>query len=401
MDALDEVTSQTIRKRRVTVLIRHYLPGFKSGGPLRSITNLVEQLSDQLEFSIITSDRDLLDKKPYPELKVGGWNSVGKSSVFYLTPLQIGLWRILSAIKQSSPDVIYLNSFFDPFFSILPLFAARLGMFRHIQIILAPRGEISPGALGIKAFKKRLYLALFKLLGMDRMVTWHFSTELEKEEFERIFGAGLKSQVAQNLTTPIKDQVIEVPKDSVEDSTRALRVVFLSRISVKKNLNLAIEVLKAVKSRVEFCIYGPVEDQSYWRECQNQWAALPPNVTVSYRGALVPSEVVERLGEHDLFLFPTRGENFGHVIIESLMAGVPVLTSDTVPWQELEERGAGWTVPLSELGRYSQIIDLHAAVGPLQRQQAARQARAYASEIIASSKKAIEANKQLFLAANQ
>ena len=42
----------------ILVFLGNYLPGFKSGGPLRTIVNLVDNLSDEFEFLIITSDRD-------------------------------------------------------------------------------------------------------------------------------------------------------------------------------------------------------------------------------------------------------------------------------------------------------------------------------------------------------
>ena len=48
---------------------------------------------------------------------------------------------------------------------------------------------------------------------------------------------------------------------------------------------------------------------------------------------------------HDLFVFPTLGENFGHVIYESLMCGTPVLVSDNTPWLP-DKKGALTVLPL-------------------------------------------------------
>jgi glycosyltransferase involved in cell wall biosynthesis len=51
---------------------------------------------------------------------------------------------------------------------------------------------------------------------------------------------------------------------------------------------------------------------------------------------------------YDLFFLPTRGENYGHVILESFLAGTPALIADTTPWRNLEEAGIGWDLALDD-----------------------------------------------------
>ncbi len=46
-------------KIKIFVCLDHYLPGNKSGGPVVSIVNMVETISDQFQFYILTRDRDL------------------------------------------------------------------------------------------------------------------------------------------------------------------------------------------------------------------------------------------------------------------------------------------------------------------------------------------------------
>ena len=48
-------------------------------------------------------------------------------------------------------------------------------------------------------------------------------------------------------------------------------------------------------------------------------------MAVSYLGAVLPENVQGILSKYDLFVLPTRGENYGHVILESLATGTPVL----------------------------------------------------------------------------
>jgi glycosyltransferase involved in cell wall biosynthesis len=47
----------------------------------------------------------------------------------------------------------------------------------------------------------------------------------------------------------------------------------------------------------------------------------------------MPDDVPGTFAQYDLFAFPSRGENFGHVVLESLSVGTPVLVSDRTPWK--------------------------------------------------------------------
>jgi glycosyltransferase involved in cell wall biosynthesis len=125
--------------------------------------------------------------------------------------------------------------------------------------------------------------------------------------------------------------------------------VFISRISPKKNLLFALRMLQSVLGDISFDIYGPIEDARYWNRCEKAIGTLPPNVRVKYMGMVEHEKVGEVFAEHDLFLFPTLGENYGHVICEALSAGCPVLISDQTPWRHLQEEGAGWDIPLAEM----------------------------------------------------
>ena len=54
----------------------------------------------------------------------------------------------------------------------------------------------------------------------------------------------------------------------------------------------------------------------------------------------------EKIAEYasaDLFVLPTKGENFGMVVAEALAAGTPVVCTSAAPWADLSRFGAGWT----------------------------------------------------------
>ena len=51
--------------------------------------------------------------------------------------------------------------------------------------------------------------------------------------------------------------------------------------------------------------------------------------------------------ESSLFVLPTHSENFGMVIAEAMSCGVPVITTNGTPWQELNDHNLGWCIDLS------------------------------------------------------
>ena len=134
------------------------------------------------------------------------------------------------------------------------------------------------------------------------------------------------------------------------------RIVFVGRVVPMKNLGFALAILAEVKGEVEFNIFGPLEDRVYWERCRGMLADLPPSVSVRYGGELHPDAVPAILAEHHLLFLPTLGENFGHVISESLAAGCPVLISDRTPWRHLEQAGGGWDLPLEDAEAFRQAL---------------------------------------------
>lgn len=80
-------------------------------------------------------------------------------------------------------------------------------------MVIAPRGEFSPGALGLKSLKKRVYLLVAKALGLYRGVVWQASSEHEEADILQLFGRGVPIVVAPNLP-PVIHSADELPPKS-------------------------------------------------------------------------------------------------------------------------------------------------------------------------------------------
>ncbi|MFC4726497.1 hypothetical protein AB6B38_03225 [Glycocaulis abyssi] len=270
---------------RPTVLtfVRHYLPGYKAGGPIRSIANLVEALGDEFDFRIVTSDRDSIDTKPYPGLPAPStWIPRGKAHVLYLPPSKRDFLSIAQILRTTPHNALYLNSFFDPVFTTLPLLARRLRVAPEKRCILAPRGEFSAGALKLKAKKKAAFMALVRPIGLHNKVVWQASTESERTD---ILCALKLSEIDVHVAMDIPlTETAPSTKLETRSTGDPIRLCFLSRISPMKNLDFAISVLAQTKCKVIFDIYGSINDNSYWIRCKNLMGNLPNNITCRYKG---------------------------------------------------------------------------------------------------------------------
>ena len=298
-------------------------------------------------------------------------------------------------LRETPHDVLYLNSFFSPRTTGLPLFARWLRLCPTRPVVIAPRGEFSKGALVLKAIKKRLYIKAMRLLGIYRGLTWQASSSDELEDIRREIGVTEGSVViAPNLVAKSKSTNQDV---WVEDKMRQpgpLRIVFLSRISPKKNLDYLLRVLRQVTASAELNIWGPAEDLAYWHECQKLMEEMPVNIRVNYHGAVTPDCVPKIFRAHDVFVFPTHGENFGHVIIEALGAGTAVIVSDQTPWKP-DDEGACQIIPLSNMNGYVAVIQQWASFSDAQLATRRQAALAYTTRH-STNADILKANRDLF-----
>lgn len=360
----------TNEKKDILIITGRYLPGYKDGGPVRSIKNLVDYLGEKYNFKILTCDRDHGDTEPYPNIRVNDWNCVGNAEVYYVAPG--GFTRKVIINLSNKSDLVYVCGCFNDY-SINTLIANRLGKIK-VPVVVAAMGLFSPMEFRLKYKKKKLFTTVFNILGMFRQIYWSATSEMEITEIcQQVWAKKEQFFIAEDLPRRVNETPIIKQKEA-----GSLDVVWISRIAPKKNLKAAIEILKNVKANINFTIYGPVHVQEYWDECKVELAKLPDNIRWQYKGTVDSEEVVERLKEHHVFLFPTLGENYGHVIQEALSAGCPCILSNQTPWQDLEEYGVGYIISLANLSEYSCRIEEYAEMSFDEFSQLVSKAQAYA-----------------------
>ena len=330
-------------KPKILILTDWFVPGYKAGGPIQSLNNMVESLQHEIDFHVLTGDRDLLESVPYSGVEFDQWMKVDSHSRMYTTAKSRQA-LILEALKNDTYQGVYLNSFFSIDFSIKPLLALRR-MNRLNKVILAPRGMLGAGALKIKGLKKGLFIWLFNRLNIGSSIRIHSTDKSESSDILKAIGKVAIREIS-NLPAQIKPHR-KTAKSPIP------KFLFASRVSPKKNLKLAMEHLNASGEMLELNVFGQEDDVEYTRMCRSY---LMPNTTLEFHGAVPPKSLKSAYLNHDFFILPTMNENFGHANIEALAYGLPVIISDQCPWGDVESFGAGWVIPLKDTERWKECI---------------------------------------------
>jgi glycosyltransferase involved in cell wall biosynthesis len=334
-------------KIKVLVFIDWFLPGYKAGGPTRSLANMIDFLHDEIDFYVVTRSTDYLQTESYKNIEVNKWTKNFNANIYYISPDKLSYSTIKQLIKNTDCDVLYINGVYSFYFSILPVLFSK-GKKR----LVAARGMLAKTAIEIKSTKKSLFLQFAKFWGWYKNVFFHATNSNELQDIKNIFSDN-EILIAPNFPKKISFKNFDQkPKQPGE-----LRLFSLARIAPEKNLLFALQTLQNCKQTISFDIFGSVYNQEYWQQCLNIIKNLPANIKVNYKNEIEPEKVNEVISNYHFLYLPTLGENFGHSIFESFTAGVPVIISDKTPWRNLEVRKCGFDLPLESESKFTELID--------------------------------------------
>ena len=329
-------------KPTVLVFIDWYLPGYKAGGPIRSVANLVDHLRDRIDFHIVTTDTDYTERTPYADVTPDRWTTLpGGEKVWYASRagISVKVWKEL--LGREDWHTVYINGMYSRWFSIEPLRLLRGSKQRRV---VAVRGMLASGMMKHGALKKRVFLAAMRLLGAYRGVEFQATNAEEVQDVRKLISADAPVHLVPNLG---RRSVAAAPPSRAKKPGE-LKLLSVARVAVEKNTLFAIQCLHDLRGDITFDLFGPIYDQGYWAQCQPTIAALPANVRVNYKGVIPSEQVPELFGNYHALFMPSQGENFGHTMAEALATGLPLLISDRTPWRGLEAARAGWDLSLED-----------------------------------------------------
>lgn len=320
-------------KRQILISYDYFLPAYKAGGPIQSLSTMVKALDNDFAFSVFCSNTDLDGSKLM--VQQDKWIEYDHLHVFYASEQFLNPVNIVKFLKEKKPSALFINGIYSWYFNIIPLF-----FIKGTRKIVSVRGMLHPGALSQKPFKKKVYLLFWKFLKIHHNCEFHATTLEEKQFIEKVFGKRVKIWVAGNFPKVLNYQV---PPAKQEGS---LILISIALISPMKNYLLVLQGLKKCTHNIDYLIYGPVKEAGYWKECELLIKEMPANINVVYKGEILPDKIPEALDEAHVFILPSKSENFGHALYEAMTAGKAVITSHFTPWNKLKENSAGINVSI-------------------------------------------------------
>jgi glycosyltransferase involved in cell wall biosynthesis len=136
---------------------------------------------------------------------------------------------------------------------------------------------------------------------------------------------------------------------------RPRRLLYVGRVSVEKNLPLlasAFEQLCRIRDDVALVIAG---DGPYLVEMREKLAGLP----VHFLGYQNDHQLGRLYASSDLFVFPSRTDTLGQVVMEAQASGLPVLVSNEGGPKEMMSDGlTGLSLPATDPVVWTRAIDV-------------------------------------------
>lgn len=378
-------------RRKILIFIDWFLPGYKAGGPIRSVANLCTHLSDEFEFLIVTRNSDYLEKSSYPNIKANQWVNFSKNiKVYYFSKEQLSIKSLRKLVSGLNYDIAYINGIYSFYFSLLPVFLLKK---TGKKVIVASRGMLSEHSFSSKYFKKKIFIFFVNLSKFYKKVFFHVTNDQEKNEVSKLMIDSKGFLIAPNLPPKIIDKKFakRIKK------TATLKLVSIARISIEKNTLYALKTLANAdyEGKIDFDLYGSIYQQGYWNKCLDIINHLPDHIKVRYKGELDNQKVVETLAKYHFSFLPSLGENFGHSILESFLVGCPVIISDQTPWKGLKEKKTGWEIPLNQEEKFIKTIQYCIDMEQEEYNQISENAYEFA-KAFANNPKLIEQSRNLF-----
>jgi glycosyltransferase involved in cell wall biosynthesis len=306
------------------------------GGPSYTVPRLCQALttagSDARLFSVATADRyDITvsenDDRCFPR----DW-----ARVPVVRDLCCSL-TLARALHDATPNVDLIH---DHGIWLMPnVDAGRAALRARKPFIVAPRGMLSPAALGFSRTKKRIVWTLLQGDVVRRASCIHATSEQEYHEI-RHFGLINPIAIIPNGIDPL-----EIDSQSKVATKFGRIVLSLGRIHPKKGLDRLVRAwahLESAHPEWQLRIVGP-DELGHASELAALAAELKTR-RVSIEGPVAGDIKTAAYREAALFVLPTLNENFAITVAEALAAGTPVIATKGAPWDGLEREGCGWWI---------------------------------------------------------
>jgi glycosyltransferase involved in cell wall biosynthesis len=317
---------------KILHIVPTYFPATRYGGPIRSVhdlnKNLVRAGHQVTVFTTnIDGSSDLAVPTDLPQILDG-------VEVWYF-PATFRPWFYSSAMRRAliektkEFDLVHITSVFLSASTLGAHYAKKFNK----PYIISPRGSLMINTLKKSGFKKRLYLNLVEKRNLRGASAIHFTTNLEKKEYEFFGLPKCDSLTIANFLEPIG----EFPEKGSFRTKLGLGeenkiILSLGRLNWKKGFDTLIPAFAQVKKdipEVKLVIVGGDED-NYKKEIELLITNYQLQNSVIFTGELRGEEKNSAYQDADVFVLPSYAENFAMTVLEAAQCGLPSVVTPAV-----------------------------------------------------------------------
>jgi len=239
--------------------------------------------------------------------------------------------------KVTKYDLFHIHGIWE----FLPNLAARTASKIGLPYVITISGMLYPSALNINAPFKKVASKLFQDYNLRKATVLHATCY---QEYEYIRQYGLSNPVAV-IANPLElPETLPVINHSQNSK---IRVGFMGRFNPIKNIDVLIEAWAKINKNdsnkeLELILIG--DGEKNYKESLQKQVERHGLTNVSFVGFLNGEERENMLSTLNYLVLPSKSENFGMVVTEALLRGIPVIASKGTPWGDLAEYKCGWWV---------------------------------------------------------
>lgn len=168
------------------------------------------------------------------------------------------------------------------------------------------------------------------------------------KRFSQHLIADYQVDLQQTTVIPNPINLMEISPAARYEARRPRRVLFVSRLSARKGVELVVELSHRLADLEGAIILDMIGGPNLWSNYAALLSDLYPGIA-RYSGGLERTDLISRLRETDLLVHPAKYEPFGLTVAEALACGVPVVVTDEVGAAESVSGDCCISVPVGDI----------------------------------------------------
>jgi glycosyltransferase involved in cell wall biosynthesis len=232
----------------------------------------------------------------------------------------------------------------------------------NAHVVIAPHGVLDYWHVRKSRLKKAIAGLLYENTNLARCACLQATSDQELSDFRDY---GLRNPIARINNGVSEDQLKALgnvdrfrAKHDVSSGQRIM--LFVSRISVQKGLDMLLHAMYGLKSEAAnwILVIAGYDLEGYEPEVRRLITELNLDEQVLFIGPLYGEEKDDAFAAAEVFVLPSRSEGSPMIVLEAMAAGLPIVTTKAAPWTQLLKHGCGWWSEISTEGIAESLTDV-------------------------------------------